>query len=220
MIKALIADDHALVAEGLRHILKETSDIVVSAQARDGQDVLEKIRSTTVDVVLLDIAMPGRSGLETLLQIRKERPHLPILVLSMHPEDIYAVRVLKAGAAGYLTKDSAPDQLITAIRQVVRGRKYVSPTLAEKLALNLKAGKAPHDTLSDREYEVLRLLTVGRTIKEIAAKLSLSVKTISTYRTSILEKMNMKNTTELTHYAIREGLISGDPLLDRPLKLK
>jgi two-component system, NarL family, invasion response regulator UvrY len=210
MIKVLIADDHAVVLEGLKQILSETPDIVVSAQARDGQEVLEKIRSNNVDVVVLDIAMPGRSGLDTLMHIKRERPNLPVLVLSIHPEDQYAVRVLKAGAYGYLTKDSAPDQLISAIRKVVTGRKYVSPSLAEKLAFDLESdtGKPPHEILSDREYEVLCMIAAGKTVKEIADKLSLSVKTISTYRARILEKMKMKNNAELIHYVIREGLIS------------
>ena len=209
MIKVLIADDHAVVLEGLKQILSETPDIVVAAQAREGQEVLEKIRSNPVDVVVLDISMRGGSGLVTLMQIRRERPNLPILVLSMHPEDQYAVRVLKAGASGYLAKDSAPDQLISAIRKVVTGRKYVSPSLAEKLAFDLESdpGKRPHEILSDREYEVLRLIAVGKTVKEIADTFSLSIKTISTYRGRILEKMKMKSNAELTIYVLREGLI-------------
>lgn len=208
MIKVLIADDHAVVLEGLKQILSETPDIIVSAQATNGQEVLDKIRSNNVDVVVLDIAMPGRSGLDTLMHIKRERPTLPVLVLSVHPEDQYAVRVLKAGAYG-MTKDSAPDQLVAAIRKVVTGGKYVSPSLAEKLAFDLESdsGKPLHETLSDREYEVLCMIALGKTVKEIADKLSLSVKTISTYRARILEKMKMKNNAELTHYVIREGLI-------------
>ena len=204
MIKVLIADDHAVVLEGLKQILSETPDIIVSAQATNGQEVLDKIRSNNVDVVVLDIAMPGRSGLDTLMHIKRERPSLPVLVLSVHPEDQYAVRVLKAGAYGYLTKDSAPDQLVAAIRKVVTGGKYVSPSLAEKLAFDLESdsGKPLHETLSDREYEVLCMIALGKTVKEIADKLSLSVKTISTYRARILEKMKMKNNAELTHYVI------------------
>ncbi len=222
MIRVLIADDHAVVLEGLKQIVSETPDLVISAQARDGQEVLEKIRSNSVDVVLLDIAMRGRSGLDTLMRIRRERPNLPVLVLSMHPEDQYAVRVLKAGASGYSTKDSAPDQLITAIRQVVTGWKYVSPSLAEKLAFDLEsdAGKPPHASLSDREYEVLRLIAVGQTLKEVAHTLSLSTKTIGTCRARILEKLKMKNNGELTHYVIREGLISEHPIVAPTLRLK
>ena len=208
MIKVLIADDHAVVLEGLKQILSETPDIIVAAQATDGQEVLEKIRTLNLDAVVLDIGMPGRSGLDTLMHIRRERQTLPVLVLSIHPEDQYAVRVLKAGASGYLTKDSAPDQLIAAVRKVVSGGKYVSPTLAEKLAFDLEADadRPLHETLSDREYEVLCMIALGKTVKEIADKLSLSVKTISTYRARILEKMKMKNNAELTHYVIREGL--------------
>jgi DNA-binding NarL/FixJ family response regulator len=209
MIKVLIADDHAVVREGLKQILAETPDIEVVAEATHGQEVLDKIRSTPVDVVVLDIAMPGRSGLDVLLHLKRERPSLPVLVLSIHPEDQYAVRVLKAGACGYLTKESAPDQLIAAIRKVVVGGKYVSPSLAEKLAFDLEADvdKPLHETLSDREYEVLCQIALGKTVKEIADKLSLSVKTISTYRSRILEKMKMKNNAELTHYVIRQGLV-------------
>lgn len=208
MIKVLIADDHAVVLEGLKQILSETPDIIVAAQASNGQEVLDKIRTNSLDAVVLDIGMPGRSGLDTLMHIRRERPNLPVLVLSIHPEDQYAVRVLKAGASGYLTKDSAPDQLIAAIRKVVAGGKYVSPTLAEKLAFDLESDsdRPLHETLSDREYEVLCMIALGKTVKEIADKLSLSVKTISTYRARILEKMKMKNNAELTHYVIREGL--------------
>jgi len=191
MIKVLIADDHAVVLEGLKQILSETPDIIVSAQATNGQEVLDKIRTNNVDVVVLDIAMPGRSGLDTLMHLKRERPSLPVLVLSVHPED------------------SAPDQLVAAIRKVVTGGKYVSPSLAEKLAFDLESdtGKPLHETLSDREYEVLCMIALGKTVKEIADKLSLSVKTISTYRARILEKMKMKNNAELTHYVIREGLI-------------
>ena len=209
MIKVLIADDHAVVLEGLKQIISETPDIVVAGEATHGQEVMDKIRSIHVDVVVLDIAMPGRSGLDVLLHLKRERPSLPVLVLSIHPEDQYAVRVLKAGACGYLTKESAPDQLIAAIRKVVVGGKYVSPSLAEKLAFDLESDvdKPLHETLSDREYEVLCLIALGKTVKEIADKLSLSVKTISTYRSRILEKMKMKNNAELTHYVIRQGLV-------------
>jgi two-component system invasion response regulator UvrY len=205
----LIADDHAVVLEGLKQILSETPDIQVVAEATNGHEVLDKIRITHVDVVVLDIAMPGRSGLDILLHLKRERPTLPVLVLSIHPEDQYAVRVLKAGACGYLTKESAPAELIAAIRKVVVGGKYVSPSLAEKLAFDLESDvdKPLHETLSDREYEVLCLIALGKTVKEIADKLSLSVKTISTYRSRILEKMKMKNNAELTHYVIRQGLV-------------
>ncbi|HZS12364.1 MAG TPA: response regulator transcription factor [Nitrospirales bacterium] len=208
IVKVLVADDHAVVREGLKQIISETSDIVVAGEARTGQEVLDMVRSVDLDLVLLDIAMPGRSGLDTLTHIKRERPSLPVLILSIHPEDQYAVRVLKAGASGYLTKDSAPDQLVAAIRKVMTGGKFISTTLAERLAfeLGVETDKPMHELLSDREYEVLCMIAMGKTVKEIADKLSLSVKTISTYRARVLEKMRMKNNAELTHYVIREGL--------------
>jgi len=209
MIKILIADDHAIVREGLKQIVAETSDMVVADEAGTGHEVLDKVRDTEYDVVVLDISMPGGDGLNILKQIKNNRSQLPVLVLSIHPEEQYAVRVLKAGAAGYLTKESAPDELITAIRRVATGRKYVSSTLAEKMAFDLTHDRLEplHETLSDREYQVLRLIAAGKRAKEIAEELCLSIKTISTYRSRILEKMGMKNNAELTHYAIKEGLV-------------
>jgi DNA-binding NarL/FixJ family response regulator len=209
MIKILIADDHPIVREGLKHILEDASDILVADEASDGRDFLNKIQNRDYDVVLLDITMPGMSGLDVLKQLKITKPKLPVLILSMHPEDQYAIRALRAGASGYLTKTSAPDELVGAIRKIYSGRKFVSSSLAEKLAdeLNLKTGKSPHETLSDREYQVLCLIAAGKMVKEIADELSLSVKTISTYRSRILEKMNMKNNAELTHYAIKNRLV-------------
>ncbi|MDZ7260622.1 MAG: response regulator transcription factor [candidate division KSB1 bacterium] len=209
MIKVLIADDHAIVREGLKRILSETSDMVVADEASTGQEVLDKVWENDYDVVVLDISMPGRSGLDILKQLKSEKPELPVLVLSVHPEEQYAVRVLRAGAAGYLTKESAPDELIAAIRKVSLGRKYVSTSLAEKLAFDLErdAGKPLHETLSDREYQVMCMIAKGKTVKEIAEELSLSVKTISTYRARILEKMNMKTNAQLTHYALQNRLV-------------
>lgn len=209
MIKILIADDHAIVREGLKQIVAETSDMVVADEASTGHEVLDRVRDDEYDVVILDISMPGGDGLNILKQIKHERPKLFVLVLSMHPEEQYAVRVLKAGAAGYLTKESAPDELITAIRRVARGGKYVSSTLAEKLAFDLEHDTMQplHKTLSDREYQVMCMIASGKRVKEIAEELCLSVKTISTYRSRILEKMDMKNNAELTHYAIKEGLV-------------
>jgi len=209
MIKILVADDHAVVREGLKRIIAETADLVVAGEASNGQEVLEKVQSGHWDVVLLDISMPGRGGLDVLRQLRGEKPKLPILVLSMHSEDQYAVRVLKAGAAGYLTKDSAPEQLVNAIRRVIRGRKYISPSVAEKLAFDLEIDfkEALHENLSDREYQVLCMIASGKTVTEIAERLALSVKTISTYRTRILEKMKMSNNAELIRYAIKHGLV-------------
>ncbi|ABC76668.1 response regulator [Syntrophus aciditrophicus] len=209
MIKILIADDHTIVREGLKQIVGDVGDMMVADEAGNGQEALQKIREKDYDVVLLDISMPGRSGLEVLKDIRAERPKLPVLILSMHSEEQYAVRALRAGASGYLTKASAPDELIGAIRKVSRGRKYVTASLAEKLALELDADirKPPHEILSDREYQVMLMLASGKTVTEIAEELCLSVKTISTYRSRILEKMNMKKNAELTLYAVQNHLV-------------
>jgi len=209
MIRILVADDHTIVREGLKQILAEVSDMTVRDEAGSGQEALAKIRESEFDVVLLDISMPGRSGIEILKEIKTEQPKLPVLILSMHAEEQYAIRSLRAGASGYLTKTSAPDELIGAIRKVSCGRKYVSASLAEKLAqeLDIDTKKPTHATLSDREYQVMLMLASGKSVKEIAADLCLSVKTISTYRTRLMEKMHMKKNTELTLYAIRNHLI-------------
>ncbi|OPY84413.1 MAG: Response regulator UvrY [Syntrophus sp. PtaU1.Bin208] len=209
MIKILVADDHTIVREGLKQIVGEVDDMMVADEAGNGQEALAKIREGHYDVVLLDISMPGRSGLEILKDIRAERPKLPVLILSMHSEEQYAVRALRAGASGYLTKASAPDELIGAIRKVSRGRKYVTASLAEKLALELDADtqKPPHEMLSDREYQVMLMLAAGKSVTEIADELCLSVKTISTYRSRVLEKMNMKKNAELTLYAVQNHLV-------------
>jgi DNA-binding NarL/FixJ family response regulator len=209
MIKILIADDHAIVREGLKQILSESADLSVVDEASTGQEVLEKISKNDLDLVILDIAMPGRGGLDILKEIKTQKPRLPVLMLSMYPEEQYAVRVLKAGASGYLTKESAPGELVRAIRQISQGKKYVSPSLAEKLAVDLEisSDKPSHETLSDREYQVMCMIASGNTLKEIADGLSLSIKTISTYRSRILEKMNMKTNAELTHYAIKNNLV-------------
>jgi DNA-binding NarL/FixJ family response regulator len=209
MIKILVADDHAIVREGLKQILVETADMVVADEATTGNEVLEKVWDNEYDVVILDISMPGRDGVDIVKQIKGHKPQLPILVLSMHPEEQYAVRVLKAGAAGYMTKESAPVDLITAIRRVATGRKYISSSLAEKLAFNLErdATKPRHETLSDREYQVLCMIASGKRVQEIAEELCLSVKTVSTYRARILEKMKMKNNAELMRYAIKHELV-------------
>lgn len=209
MIKILIADDHAVVLEGLRQIIARHSDMVVAGEAASGPDVLNRIREASYDVALLDLSMPGRSGLEVLGEIKRESPGLRVLILSVHSESLFAVRALKAGAAGYLTKESAPEQLVDAIRKVSSGGKYISPSLAERLAFELESDseKPPHERLSDREYQVLCMLSQGKTVKEIAEELCLSVPSISTYRARILDKMNMKNNAELAHYAIRSGLV-------------
>lgn len=207
--KILIADDHSIVREGLKQILSEMSEDVITDEASSGQEVLEKVWDNDYDMLLLDISMPGRSGLDILKQLKHDKPDLKILVLSMHPEEQYAVRALKAGAAGYLTKERTPHELIEAIEKVSIGKKYVSSSLAETLAMHLESSstKPLHETLSDREYEVMCMIASGKTVKEIADELSLSVKTISTYRTRVLGKMNMQNNAQLIHYTIQNRLI-------------
>lgn len=209
MIKLLIADDHTVVREGLKQIVSDTSGIVVADEASNGQEVLDKVWKNDYDVVLLDISMPGRSGLDVLKELKRTKPELPVLVLSIYPEEQYAIRVLKSGASGYLTKGSAPNELIEAIQKVSSGGKYVTASLAEKLAVNLEIESElkPHETLSNREFQTLCLIGSGKTVKEIAEELSLSVKTISTYRERTLEKMKMKTNSELTYYAIKNGLV-------------
>lgn len=208
-IKILIADDHTIVREGIKQILAEMPEVTVTDEARNGQEVLQNVWDKDYDIVLLDITMPGRSGLDVLKQLKNDKPALKILILSMHPEEQYAIRAFKAGACGYLTKESSPNELIEAIRKVSIGKKYVSSSLAETLASHLeaKSEKPLHDTLSDREYEVMCMIASGRTVKEIAGELALSVKTISTYRARILEKMGMKNNAQLTHYTIQNQLV-------------
>ncbi|MFQ5486223.1 MAG: response regulator [bacterium] len=209
MIKVLMVDDHAILREGIKQILEEYSDIEYAGEASYGQQAMDLISKNDYDVVLLDISLPGRSGLEIITQIKNEKPKLPILILSMHPEERYAVRAFKAGAAGYLTKVSAPDELINAIRKVASGRKFVSNSLAEALAsyLDSDGDKAPHEKLSDREFQVMNMLASGKTVTQIAEELSLSVTTISTHRAHILEKMNMTNNAEITYYAFKYGLV-------------
>jgi two-component system, NarL family, invasion response regulator UvrY len=213
MVKVFIADDHPIVREGLKLILAKTADMSVVGEAADGQELLTKLRTCSADVILLDISMPGRSGLDVLKQIKAKWPKTRLLVLSLHPEDQYAMRVLRAGASGYLTKESASDQLITAIRKVASGGKYISNALAEQLAMELDApaDKPLHGTLSDREYEVLRMIASGKSVSEIGEELSLSVKTISTYRARILAKMNMTKTADIIHYGIRHGIVDNEP---------
>jgi len=209
VIRILIGDDHAIVREGLKQILAETSDMAVAGEAANGQEVLEQVSKNDWDLLLLDIAMPGRGGMDILKHLRSERPELPVLMLSMYPEEQYAVRALKAGASGYLTKESAPEELIASIRKVSQGGKYVSSSLAEKLAVYLETDheKPVHELLSDREYQVMAMIASGKTVKQIADELSLSVKTISTYRSRTLRKMEMKNNAEITYYAIKQALV-------------
>jgi DNA-binding NarL/FixJ family response regulator len=208
-IRVFIADDHAIVREGLKQILAEQRDIIVAGEAENGNDAVRLFRKSRCHVMLLDISMPDRNGIEVLRLVTKEKPELAVLMLSMHREDQYAIRSLKAGAAGYLTKQSAPRELVTAIRQVASGQKYVSAALAQALAAQVGADHEtpPHETLSDREYQTLTMIASGKTVSEIANELSLSVKTISEYRARLLVKMKLKNSAELTHYAIRNHLV-------------
>jgi DNA-binding NarL/FixJ family response regulator len=209
VLRILIADDHPVFRRGLKQIIEEAPDLVVTAEAADGMEALLKARAGDYDVVLLDITMPVKNGVDTLCQLKHERPALPVLVLSMHPEEQYAVRALRAGAAGYLTKESAPEELVAAIRKVCAGGKYVSASLAEHLAsIVLREGEPrPHDTLSRREYQVMCLIASGKTVSEVARDLTLSVKTVSTYRARILEKLQVRNNAELMRYASQNHLV-------------
>ncbi len=208
-MKVLIADDHAVVRRGLRQILEAEPDLEVAGEATSGAEVMEALRMQRYDVAVLDITMPGRGGLEVLHDIRQNFPELRVLILSMHPEKRYALRVLKAGAAGYLTKESAADELITALRKVAAGGKYVSPTLAERLADEIGVGidQPPHERLSDREHQILCMIASGMTVTGIASELHLGANTVSTYRTRLLGKLKLANNAEITHYAIRNRLV-------------
>lgn len=209
MTEVLIADDHAVVRTGFAQIISETIDMEVTAEVGTGKEVLEHVREDSFDVVVLDLNMPGKGGFEILKQLQAERPELPVLVLSIHGEDEYAVRVLRAGASGYLTKESAPDALVKAVRRVADGGKYMSPTVAEDLLdrMGSDADGPLHETLSDREFQVLRLLASGERVSDIAETLSLSVKTVSTYRSRVLDKMGMESNADLIRYAIKNDLI-------------
>jgi two-component system invasion response regulator UvrY len=208
-MRVLIADDHAVFRRGLRETLAEAFSRVTFGEAKTAQETLEHVRRQNWDVVILDISMPGKSGLDILDELKRLRPRLPILFLSMHPEEQFARRALKAGAAGYLTKESVPEELKEAVRKAVAGGRYVSATLAEKLAVDLREGADTplHELLSDREFQVLRMIASGKTVKEIAEELSLSVKTVSTYRARILEKSGMKTNAELIRYALQTQLV-------------
>jgi DNA-binding NarL/FixJ family response regulator len=209
MIKVLIADDHPIVRQGLRQILSEIPDMLVAGEAVNGQETLDQVRAGGWDVLVLDITMPDRSGLDILKELKHQQPDLPVLVLSIHAEEQFAVRLLKAGASGYLTKENAPDELVKAIRKVVDGGKYISQSLAESLAfsLDVTSDRPRHETLSDREFQVMQLMASGKTLTEIAEELSLSAKTVSTYRGRLLEKMNLKTNAEIVRYAIENGLV-------------
>jgi len=209
MIRIGIADDHPIVREGLKQIIAKNTDFSVVLEASDGQEVLEKLRKTPVDALLLDISMPVRNGMDILKQLKAKWPKLPILILSAHPENQYAVRVFRLGASGYITKEGAPKELVGALKIVLSGKRYVSDSLAQHLAVQLDddSEKAPHEKLSDRELEVLCQIAQGKPLTEIAEGLFLSVKTISTYRTRILEKLQMKTNADLIRYALQKSLI-------------
>ena len=209
-MKILLADDHAVVRRGLKQILAdEFKKAAFFGEARTGQEALDLVWKDPWDVVILDITMPGRSGLEVLREIKKARPKLPVLVLSMHPEDQFAVRVLKAGASGYMTKETAPEELVGAIKKVMAGGRHISAAVADLMAsyLSLDTEAPPHEQLSNREFQVMRLIASGKTVSEIARDLSLSVRTVSTYRARILEKTGMHTNAELTHYAFQHQLV-------------
>jgi two-component system, NarL family, invasion response regulator UvrY len=208
-LRVLIADDHAIVREGLKRILADAPELRVAGEAATGTDAIRLVKEERWDVMLLDISMQGANGLEVLRAVKEVAPKLPVLILTMYPEDQYAVRMLKAGAAGYLTKEGAPQQLVSAIRKVAGGGKYISPGVAEKLAWELERKRHPatHEDLSNREFEILRLIASGKTVSQIAQDLHLSVKTVSTYRMRLLMKLNMKSNAQLTHYAIKGGLV-------------
>ena len=209
-IRVMLADDHAVVRRGVRQILADAEDIQVVGEARDFGEISALLRVEECDVLVLDISMPGKNGIESLKVLRERNPRMQVIVLSMFPEDQYAVRALRAGAAGYISKEGAPEKLVEAIRQAARGRKYVTPevalALAERLDAKAHAGN-PHDSLSDREYETLRLIAAGKKLSEIAEILALSPKTVSVYRARLLEKMKLRNNADLTRYAVKLGLV-------------
>lgn len=209
MMKIIIADDHAVVREGLKQILSETSNMVLCDEAANGFEAIEKIKKNDYDIAVLDIKMPGTNVLDLIKDIKNYKPEIPILILSMYPEEQYAVRVLRAGASGYLTKESAPKELMSAILKISKGGKYISAKLGEQLAFQLDDAdeKTGHEKLSDREYQVLSMIASGKSVKLIAEQLNLSEKTVSTYRTRVLQKMNLKNNAELTYYAFKHGLV-------------
>jgi DNA-binding NarL/FixJ family response regulator len=209
MIDVLIADDHVIVRKGLLQVLASEKGIRVTGEAGNGQDALDMIRKNSYSVVILDISLPGKSGLEVLKQIKGEYPNLPVLILSMYPEDHYAVRTLKAGGAGYVTKENADTELAKAIRHAAEGKKYITPSLAEKLAEEMSPGslKLPHERLTDREFNILCLIARGRSSAQIADELALSVKTIATHRSKLLDKMGLKSNSELTYYAAQHRLV-------------
>ena len=208
MTRVVIADDHPIVRQGLRQIIADAGDVVVAAEATTGSELLALLPGVRCDIVLLDLSMPGSDGLDVLKTLRRDWPHTPVLVLTMHSEDQFAVRSLKAGASGYLTKDSAPSELMGAIRRIVAGGRYITPSIADRLVeqLDASAQRPPAERLSDREYQVLRLIAAGKTTREIARALAVSQKTIGTYRTRIREKLHLQTTAELLAFAVRNQL--------------
>jgi DNA-binding NarL/FixJ family response regulator len=208
LIKLVIADDHAIVREGLKRIVSSADDMEVAGEAANGVEVMQRVRELAFDILMLDLSMPGRSGMELIKLVRAEKPTLRILVLSMHQEMQYAVRAIRSGASGYLTKESAPDQLVQAIRKIASGGAYISAEVAEQLALNAMPGgaKLPHENLSNREFEVFRLLAAGTSVTDIATQLNVSVKTASTHKANLMVKMGLQNQSELVRYAIKNGL--------------
>jgi DNA-binding NarL/FixJ family response regulator len=209
MINIVIVDDHAILRRGLSQIISESGDMKVVGEAESSAEAMRLLRETPCDVMLLDITLPDRNGIETLKLVRKEHPKLQVLMLSMHPENQYALRALKAGAAGYLTKQSAAAQLVSAIRQVNSGRKYVTPAVAEELAnsYDRDSERPAHELLSMREYQTMCMIASGKSLTDMATQMSLSVKTVSVYRARVLEKMHLKNNAEITHYAIKNQLV-------------
>ncbi len=207
-MNVLIADDHALIREGLKKILRSEPDMSLAGEASNAQELFDQLRKTMVDIVLLDISMPGESGLDALKELKQQYPRLPVLILSVHPEERFAVRALKSGASGYITKETAVEELVQAIRKIVGGGRYVSRALAEQLAADLESnGRPPHEALSNREYQVMCMLASGKRSAEIAEELSVNLSTINTYRNRIMEKMKMQSNVELTRYALENGLI-------------
>ena len=209
MLRILIADDHAIIRRGLKQILLEEYPTAIIEEATDAEGVIQKTISDEWDIIICDLSMPGRSGLDVVQQVKQNFPKLPVLVVSIHPEEQYAIRVLKTGAAGYLSKDAAPEELVKAVHRVLQGRKYISPSIAEKMATELDqdTSKPPHEVLSDREFDVFTMVASGKTVSEIAEQLSLSITTVSTYRARILVKMNMKTNADLTRYGLENKLI-------------
>ncbi len=209
MIKILLADDHPIIIKGLKQIIEEEDDMKVTGEARNGNEALELMRKNDYDIAILDITMPKKTGVEVIEEMKYLKKKIPVLVLSVHPEDQFAMRVLKTGAKGYMTKESAPEHIVEAIKKIVNGGKYISPALAEKILSDINSDReeAPHETLSNREFQIIIMIASGKTLKEIAEELNLNIKTISTYRQRILEKMNMTSNAELTRYVLDNKLM-------------